>query len=163
MSETSTSSDMTPSFTLTDLANRLGVHHRSALRLLNDYAAYLQIPVYTGHRRQLQISSADFERVVELAELLRVIGLNVQQFQRLQCCDDPRLWSLLKRPGFSNPAATDDRLARFESSLADFLRKQETVMKQQIDLLHHVVSLLPAAPAPTTTPVPAPARREPRE
>ena len=160
MSETDHASDMSPThFTLTDLANRLGLHQRSALRLLNDYAAYLHIPVYAGTRGQLQITSADFERVVDLAELLRGIGLNIQQFRRLQCCDDPRLWSLLNPPALAQAATPEDQIARIEASLTDFLQKQETVMKQQLDLLHHVASLMPPVPAPA----PAPARREPRE
>ncbi|MBX8465431.1 MULTISPECIES: hypothetical protein [Deinococcus] len=149
--------------TVNELADRLGLGRRSALNVMNTCAAHLGIPIYTAERNQLQIKRADFDQVVELANLLRSVGLSVHQVEAIRACSNPLLWTLLARPVPSSPTDPYDPITRIEASLTDFLQKQEAVMKQQLDLLHHVVSLLPAAPAPTPTPVPAAVRREPRE
>ncbi|WP_145999436.1 hypothetical protein [Deinococcus sp. UR1] len=153
--------------TVAELAQRLHLSRRGALNLLNSCATQLRIPIHVAGRNQLQISRADFERVVELANALRSAGLNIRQVQTLRQSTSPLLWALLSRSEETSSSDVsnikEEAVSRIEASLTDFLQRQETVMKQQLDLLHHVVSLLPAAPAPTPTPVPAPARREPRE
>lgn len=153
--------------TVAELAQHLRLSRRGAHNLLSSCASYLGITIYAADRNQFQITREDFQRVVELAQVLRTVGLTLRQVETIRSCTDPRLWALLDRTETQSPQDSlkkrEELVSRLEVSLTDFIQKQETVMKQQLDLLHHVVSLLPAAPAPTPTPVPAAVRREPRE
>lgn len=150
-----------PTRTITDVAHRLGLTSRSALRLVDPLARHLNVHLVTAARGQLVMTQRDFDRLIELADVLRVSRLTLKQLEHLQRCTDDRLWTLLRQPAptptpVQPPGELPEMLAEFRALAA----RMDAVTERQLDLLHHVAALLPT-PTPVPAPAPAPARRDP--